>query len=76
MVRVDNQARVDLTCSQVVQRYEDFVQRGIEPGDGVIPNDAWTAACRDEISDRKAWAWPAVVVGAVALLGTAIVRRP
>lgn len=75
-VTVDSSPSPPLACTEAVARYDAFVRHGVRPDDGVIPNGAWAAACRSALTERRAWAWPAVAVGGVALLGAAVIKRP
>lgn len=72
-VTVDS--KIPMECSEVVARYHDFIQNGVEQPDRVVPNDAWNAACEGAISQRQGWAWTATVVGGVAVLGVVMIRR-
>lgn len=50
-----------LVCAEVIAR--------------PTPDPAWMSQCQDAIAARKAWAWPAVLVGGAALLGCGVIRR-
>lgn len=72
-VTVDS--RIPMSCTEALTRYNTFMQGGAEPADKVVPNHFWANACEDAIAERNAWAWPAVVVGGVVLLGALVIRR-
>jgi len=64
-----------MSCTEALTRYNAFMQQGIKPADEVVPNHAWAYECENAIAERDAWAWPAVLVGGVVLLGTLMIRR-
>jgi hypothetical protein len=39
------------------------------------PDPTSVSQCQEATSARKAWAWPAVLVGGVVLLGCGVIRR-